>query len=49
MLDNRPLTKGVEELTRHVVAQGQVVRMLVDRIATHLDGGDEVGLPGERS
>lgn len=49
MLDNRPLTKGVEELTRHVVAQGQVVRMLVDRIATHLDGWDEVGLPGERS
>ncbi|WP_065335111.1 hypothetical protein [Tritonibacter mobilis] len=27
----------------------QVVRMLVDRIATHLDGWDEVGLPGERS
>lgn len=48
MLDNRPLAKGVEELTRHVVAQGQVVRMLVDRIASHLDGWDEVGLPGER-
>ncbi|MFP3384422.1 hypothetical protein, partial [Tritonibacter sp. SIMBA_163] len=26
MLDNRPLAKGVEDLTRHVVAQGQVVR-----------------------
>ncbi|MFP3344601.1 hypothetical protein R0J87_19180, partial [Halomonas sp. SIMBA_159] len=48
MLDNRPLAKGVEDLTRHVVAQGQVVRMLVDRIASHLDGWDEVGLPGDR-
>jgi len=48
MLDNRPVAKGVEELTRQVVAQGQVVRMLVDRIAGHLEGWDELGLPGAR-
>ncbi|OIQ32302.1 MAG: hypothetical protein BM562_05385 [Alphaproteobacteria bacterium MedPE-SWcel] len=48
MLDNRPLAKGVEELSRHVVAQGQVMRMLLDRIANTVDDWDEAGLPGER-
>lgn len=49
MLDNRPLAKGIEDLTRHVVAQGQVIRMLMDRIANQIDDWDEGGLPEVRS
>ncbi|TNJ39256.1 hypothetical protein [Phaeobacter sp. B1627] len=49
MLDNRPLARGLEELTRHVVAQGQVMRMILDRIANQIDDWDEAGMPGERS
>ncbi|GAB5433923.1 MAG: tail tape measure protein [Epibacterium sp.] len=48
MLDNRPLTKGVAELTRHVVAQGQVVQLLLNKLASKVDDWDDFGLPGER-
>jgi len=49
MLDNRPLARGIEDLTRHVVAQGQALQLIVDRIANQIDDWDEIGLPGERS
>jgi hypothetical protein len=49
MLDNRPLARGIEDLTRHVVAQGQALQLIVDRIANQMDDWDEIGLPGERS
>ncbi|KUP91803.1 phage tail tape measure protein [Tritonibacter horizontis] len=49
MLDNRPVVQGLQDLTRHVVAQGQVIRMLVDRIAAQVDEWNDLGLPEERS
>lgn len=48
MLDNRPIAKSIEELTRFVVSQGQMLKIVIDQIANQIDEWDEGGLPGGR-